>query len=126
TLNSSLGGISYFSNSACTTATIVSIGAGSSTTSFYFRGVTGGTTTLTATAGTLTPATQQETIIGVLRTGTCTIAAGASSIGCTVSPPVSSVAHAMLFFQATSTDNNPLNSEARCVLASADTVTCSR
>jgi hypothetical protein len=56
-------GLTFFSNSSCgTAAPTVTIAAGQSTANFYFKGSTAGAIVLTAHSGSLTDATQTETI----------------------------------------------------------------
>ncbi|HVE85973.1 MAG TPA: hypothetical protein VND93_24120, partial [Myxococcales bacterium] len=55
----------FFTDAACGTAPVtqVSISAGTQSASFYYRDTRSGTSTLTATAGSLTGGTQDETVL---------------------------------------------------------------
>ncbi|HEX8697775.1 MAG TPA: hypothetical protein VF815_02955, partial [Myxococcaceae bacterium] len=121
------GGPSLYSDATCTTAIPDAMfAAGATQARFYFRGATGGTFTLAAKPSTLPQVTQPVTILPVVRTGTCMLANGATSVDCAISPPQLSVAKTMLLFQATSNSGEPASSNVRCVLKDTNAVTCSR
>jgi hypothetical protein len=121
------GGPSLYSDAACTTAiTDATFAAGANQATFYFKGSTGGTFTLAAQPAALPQVSQAVTILPVVRTGTCTLADGTSSVTCPITPAQRDVAKTMLFFQATSDSADPFTSNVRCVLTSTSTVTCSR
>jgi hypothetical protein len=123
----SVPGLAFFSDAACATAPISAsqIAAGSSSTTVYWRGSTGGTLTVTASASGFQSASQQAVVIAAVRSGTCNLA-GASTTSCAVSPPVTDLSHAMMFFQAASSSNSPNNGEVRCRLTSAAQISCDR
>ena len=84
---SSSAGVSFFTDSGCATAaTEVVLDEGSSTGRFYFKGRTGGTFSLSASATDFTTSNQSETILPAVRTGTCTLPSGSSSVTCSISP----------------------------------------
>jgi hypothetical protein len=123
----------FFLDVNCTTplTTPVSIPAGSSSTSFYFKGITGGinangTLTLTATPTTagVTLATQNETIIPTVRTGSCVISN--TSTTCSITPALLDINKAFLVFQATSTNTTSDLANVRCFLNSTSLVRCER
>ncbi|HYI02330.1 hypothetical protein [Hyalangium sp.] len=120
----------FFSGAGCTTATSeVSIAAGNSTASFYFKGLTGGINatallTLTASAPALTSATQAESIIPTVRTGTCIL--DDVSVTCPITPALLDVQKAFLTFQATSTHARSDRGNVRCFLDGGTQVRCER
>ena len=122
----------FFSDSACTTpATQITIAAGSSSTDFYFKAVSGGinATTLldlTVSSGALNPATRSETIIPTARTGSCTIAANATMGNCIINPALASTDKTFLVFQATTPNTTGANANVRCFLNSTSQVRCER
>jgi hypothetical protein len=121
------GGPTLYSNATCTTAlTDATFAPGASQATFYFKGNTGGTFALAAKPTGLPQVAQAVTLLPVVRTGTCTLANGASSVNCAISPPQRDVAKTMLLFQATSDSADPSTSNVRCVLTNTSTVTCSR
>src|SRR5207237_335272 len=84
-------GFTFYSDPACGTAVAsITIGAGASTGSFYFKGATTGSFAVTAASAGLTSATQVETInpaaasVLVFTTAAQTLAAGACSAIVTV------------------------------------------
>jgi hypothetical protein len=121
------GGPTFYSDTACTTAiTDATFAPGANQATFYFKGSTGGTFTLAAQPAGLPQVSQSATIIAAVRTGTCTLANGADSVTCTISPPQKDVTKTMLFFQATSDSSDPFTSNVRCALTNTTTVTCTR
>lgn len=121
------GGFGFFQDSGCTTSiTEVSLGAGSSSAQFYFRGVSGGLVSMTASAGGLAPAVQEQDIRPLVHSGSCQIGDTQSSITCTISPPLLDTGRAFLLFQASSNNDTPASSNVRCTITSADTITCDR
>jgi hypothetical protein len=99
---------------------------GSSRGRFYFKGRTGGTFSLSASATGFTTSSQSETILPVVRTGTCTLPSGTSSVTCSISPPQLDRTKTLLLFQASSDDNTPDASSVRCSLSALNAITCSR
>jgi hypothetical protein len=95
-------------------------------TTFYFKGKTGGTFAVSASPSGLTPASQNETILPAVRTGTCTLAAGTFSVTCPITPKQLDKSKTMLFFQASSDDDSPDTASLRCTLTAEDTITCRR
>lgn len=120
----------FFSNATCTNPiTQLSIPAGSNTASFYFKGLSGGLNvtadlTLTVTDGASLTATQTEAITPTVRTGTCSIAAGTSSVNCTIAPALASIGRAFLVFQATTVNTTSGQANVRCVLNGTAQVRC--
>jgi hypothetical protein len=120
-------GIFLFTDAACSTPTsAVVFAAGTSRASFYFKGKTGGTFPLSATVTGLPPATQNETILPVVRTGSCTIPLAAGSVTCPISPPQLDMTKTMMIFQASSNDDNPDSASVHCALTSETAITCTR
>jgi hypothetical protein len=121
------GGLTLFSDAACTsTITDATFAAGATRASFYFKGKTGGTFTLSPMPTGFTRVNQAATVLPVVRTGTCTLAAGALSVSCPITPPQRDVAKTLLLFQATSNSADSHSSNVRCALTNTSTVTCSR
>jgi hypothetical protein len=121
-------GATLYSDAACTAvAANVAIAAGSSSVTFYWRGRTGGTVTLDANVTGLTGTSQAQTVRSTVRTGTCTIAAGATtSANCTIAPALFTRDRTILFSGATVNQLNGEDANVRCVLTSTTTVTCDR
>ncbi len=120
-------GALLFTDAACTMAAgaTVSIGSGLSSTTLYFKGVSGslgGTTpgnqayTLTLNAGALTNDNTVVTVQPMVRRGNCTL--GNTTITCPLTPTLSDITRTMLFFQAapTGTDDNPSDDNVTCRL----------
>jgi hypothetical protein len=130
TLSASPSTAEFFSDAGCTTtASEVSIAAGNSTGSFYFKGLTGGINLtaflmLTASAPGLTSATQTESIIPTVRTGTCVL--DDTSVTCPITPALLDVDKAFLTFQATSTHARSDRGNVRCFLNGGTQVRCER
>ncbi|MDP1824301.1 MAG: hypothetical protein Q8L48_13690 [Archangium sp.] len=121
--------VTFYSNAGCTTALtadMVTMAAGSSTVTMYFKGENAGSVTLTADTPTITPATQPATIGAatptqlVFTTGPTTVEAGfclpvtverqdalnratSPSSATTITPSFSPVSGASLFSNATCT-----------------------
>jgi hypothetical protein len=121
----------FFSDPSCTTPlpNPVAIQAGSTSASFHFKGFTGGINangTLTLTAGNagLTSATQDETIIPTVRTGSCIIPNNSAT--CTISPALLDMNKAFLVFQATSTNTTSDLANVRCFLSTTSQLRCER
>ncbi len=122
----------FFVDSGCTTSTSqVSISAGNSSASFYFKGYVGGINataplTLTAASGALTSATQVETITPTVRTGTCSMGITVKSVNCTIAPALADTTKAFLVFQSTSLNVDSSTANVRCRLSSTTQVICER
>lgn len=120
-------GISFFTDSTCNTATSNTVFAeGATRASFYFKSKTGGTSTLAATVTGLPSATQNVTILPVVRTGSCPLAEGAGSVTCPISPPQLDMSKTLMMFQASSNDDSPDSASLNCALTSESSITCSR
>lgn len=120
-------GITFFMDPACAIATSSAVfAAGSTRASFYFKGKTGGTSTLAATVAGLPSATQNVTILRVVRTGNCTLPTGAGSVTCPISPPQVDLSKTLLMFQASSNDTRPDTASLSCSLTSVSGITCTR
>ncbi len=125
-----VNGFTFFSDSSCTTAaSAVNIAAGTSSASFYFRAVTGGTFMLGATSGSLTGASQSVTIHPAVRRGDCTIGSGNFSVTCNIpAPALLALDRTFLVYQA-EPDNNDADAAdtlARCHVATTSTIVCRR
>jgi hypothetical protein len=121
------GGPLLYSDATCTNAIPdATFAPGAPQTTFYFKGNTGGTFTLTARPSGFNAVSQSVTILSVVRTGTCTLADTASSVTCPISPPQQDVAKTMLMFQAGSNSAEPSSANVRCVLTNTSTITCTR
>lgn len=120
--------VSFYSDAACATpASGLTIPAGSSAGTFYFRGRTGGTATLTATVSGLAPASQGQTLRATVRAGTCSIGAGNSaSSNCAIAPPLFNTDRTMLFFGASTTGAAGDEANVRCVLSGLGSIACDR
>ncbi|HYV49832.1 MAG TPA: hypothetical protein VFA20_33480 [Myxococcaceae bacterium] len=112
----------FYSDALCTTAlTALTIPTGSTQATATFRPYTPGTATLTATAGSLTPGTQQEVTVPIVRRGTCGIPEGMASVSCPVSPAPLQRNRAFVLFQATNNVASPSDAQVRCALANPPT-----
>jgi hypothetical protein len=122
----------FFLDAACTQPTNqVSIVAGSSTASFYFKGLTGGINEigplmLRVSPRGLTPVEQQERIIPTVRTGTCFLSGSATSTSCPMSLPVTDLKRAFLTFQATTKAASSSQANLRCFLEDGGGLRCER
>ena len=58
--------------------------------------------------------------------GTCTLPSGATLVSCPAAMPLGDVAHAALFFQASSASTVPGGFDVRCQLAGTDAIACDR
>ncbi len=120
-------GFSFFSDSACATATPEAVFVTNMTRArFYFKGRTGGTFSLSGSAFGFSTASQSATILPVVRTGTCTLPAGGNLVTCPIVPPQRDRTKTLLLFQASSNDSAPDTSSLRCSLSAVDTITCRR
>jgi hypothetical protein len=120
-------GFTFFSNSACTTGVTEAVFAsGTSRATFYFKAKSGGTFSITASASGFSTASQNETLLPVVRSGTCTMLAGTNSVMCPITPPQRNRAKTLLLFQASSDDEFPDTASIRCSLTAVDTITCRR
>jgi len=112
----------FYSDALCTTPLAgLAIPAGSTQATASFRPYTPSTATLTATTGTLTPGTQQEVTVPIVRRGTCGIPDGMPSVQCPVTPAPLQRARAFAFFQATNNSASPSDAQVRCTLATPPT-----
>lgn len=123
-----LGGFGLFSDSGCTLpAPKLPLPAGAATATFYFRGTAPGTATVQVSGAGLGSTSQQQTVEPPLvRAGTCTISANATTAGnCGFSPALANLGRTVLFYQATSPAAAAEDSSVMCSLE-ADTVACTR
>ncbi|HEY8207567.1 MAG TPA: hypothetical protein VIG99_08805 [Myxococcaceae bacterium] len=122
------GGPSFFSDSSCANAIgSAPFAASTSASSFYFRGRTGGTFTVTASPGALAPVSQSEVILPTVRRGTCTMFAANTSVNCAISPAQFDLTKTFMMFQAVPGDEaDPSTSNVRCKLSSTSNVRCTR
>jgi len=123
-------GVTFYNSTNCSGAPVtqVTMTGGSSTVSFSMRGITGGSPSITAAgAGIPNPATQGQTIMPAVRTGTCAMAATVASVPCTISPALNTdLTKTFFVFQATSEVGGISSTAVRCVLTDASTLTCAR
>lgn len=120
-------GFRFYSDSECATPiTSLTLQASRSRVTFYVRGTTAQSVQITASATNWLPASQSETILPVVRTGTCTLPSGGTSVTCPISPAQIDRTKTLLFFQASSNDNSPDSASLRCSLSARDAITCSR
>jgi hypothetical protein len=120
-------GFSFFTDPGCTTPTSeVVFSPGAVRTGFYFKGRTGGTFPLSAAAPGFSTASQNETILPVVRTGVCTLPVGAGSVTCPISPAQLDRSKTLLLFQASSDDSDPDSASLNCSLSALDAFTCRR
>ena len=114
----------FFLDAGCTTpAGSVTIAAGNSTASFWFKGLSGGLNataalTLTATPSGLTAASQTENIIPTVRTSgtSCTLGNNQKVTTCAITPALLDASKAFLVFQATSQNQTSGSGNIRCFL----------
>lgn len=117
----------FFADAACLTGiTAAGLVAGSSAGGFFFRGRKGGVVNVTAEAPPLQGAALDVEVVGTVRGGVCSLAAGASSTSCVVSPPLFDRAKAFMLFQATSPETAPGGSSTSCSLEAASRLLCER
>jgi hypothetical protein len=120
-------GFSFFSDSGCTTPINEAVLApGAVRTGFYFKGRTGGTFSLSAAAPGFLTASQNETLLPVVRSGVCTLPAGAGTVTCPISPAQLDRSKTLLLFQASSNDPDPDTASLACSLSAQDAFTCRR
>lgn len=120
-------GFGFFTDAACTSATsALTLPALTSEASFRFKGKTGGSVEVSATLDPLGTVKQTQTVLPAVRRNTCTLANGATSVDCPVSPAVGQLDRSFLLFQATTNNNTPASSFIRCKLATTSSITCSR
>ncbi|MHB8872470.1 MAG: hypothetical protein ACYC8T_02170, partial [Myxococcaceae bacterium] len=121
-------GITFYSDNACTAALpAANIALGTSSTSFYFKVVTGGAGSVTATAS-FGSDTQGVLVVPAVQTGSCTIPALSPSASCSITYPLSSLGTSFLMFQATTPpgDASPDRTYVRCRFGTTSTILCSR
>ena len=132
------GAVRFFSDASCANAiTTTSIPSGFSTTSFFYKPLTGGGATMTANAPFGT-ANQALTIIPLVRRGNCQLNArvplpdgGATTfltVNCPVSPSVGDLSKSILMWQTTA-DATALeagSAQTRCRLSSTTNMACTR
>ncbi|HEX8701849.1 MAG TPA: hypothetical protein VF815_23680 [Myxococcaceae bacterium] len=123
----------FFSDANCTSPiTQIAASATTGTASFYFKGYTGGmnaAASLELTAASASPAlstTQNESILPIVRTGTCAIGATASSATCVMGLAVGNLNRTFLVFQATNRSTGAGAANVRCYLLSTFQVRCER
>ncbi len=120
-------GFSFFTDPGCILPTSEAVlSPGAVRTGFYFKGRTGGTFPLSATAPGFPTASQNETILPVVRTGVCTMPVGAGSVTCPISPAQLDRSKTLLLFQASSDDSSPDTASLGCSLSAVDAFTCHR
>jgi hypothetical protein len=121
------GVLVFFTDAACTSAiSTLSLPAGSSEARFHFKGLSGGSVGLGVSGGGLGLTQQFQTVRPAVRSSSCTLAAGSSSVNCPLSPPLVDRQRSLLLFQASTADNTSASSFVRCRLADSETITCSR
>jgi hypothetical protein len=120
-------GFRFFSDALCIfPITSLTLTANRSRVTFYVQGQTGGTFSISASAPGFSTASQSETILPAVRTGTCTLPTGGDSVTCSISPPQLDLTKTLLFFQASSNDSAPDSASVRCSLSALNAVTCTR
>lgn len=120
-------GVAFFADPACQTSLNEPVFAqGVSRLAFYFKARTGGVFTLTTLVGEQLSAFQRETVLPMVRTGSCSFSSSSTQEQCRISPAQLDLSKTMLFFQTNSYNNNPYTSNVRCALTARDTITCSR
>jgi CubicO group peptidase (beta-lactamase class C family) len=68
----------------------------------------------------------QASEINSVKTGTCTINSGSSSVTCSLPSPILDMGKTFLVFQASSSNNKPESSNVRCYINNLNSITCSR
>ncbi|WP_225411357.1 hypothetical protein [Stigmatella hybrida] len=120
-------GVAFFADPACQTGLSEQVLApGASRVAFYFKGRTGGAFNLSAIVTEQFSVFQRETILPMVRTGSCSFSSSSTQEQCRVFPAQLDLSKTMLFFQTNSYNNNPYTSSVRCALTARDTITCSR
>ena len=125
---SGTAGITFYSNSNCSTALpSATIAQGTSSATLYFKGITGGAGSVTVTAS-FGSDTQGEVIVPAVQTGSCTLAATVDATTCPIPYPLSSLSSSFLVFQAATApgDTAPSRTFVRCRFGSTSTILCSR
>lgn len=126
--SSPASGPSFYGGATCASAIgAATFPAGASSATVFFRGRTGGTFTITGAPSGVAAVSQSEVILPTVRRGTCTIAAGTTSVVCTVTPVHLDLSKTFLVFQAVpGNDGSPASANTRCRLTSTSTIACSR
>lgn len=121
------GLVRFFLDPTCDAgATSVDIASGQSSASFHFASLTGLTFDAVASSPGLISAQQTQTILPMVRRGSCAIDGGQSTVRCAIDPPQTDLARTLLVFQASTNDDTPATSNVRCALADAGEVFCQR
>jgi hypothetical protein len=132
------GGARFFADASCNTAiTTVQMAAGSSTTAFFIKPLTGGVVNVSAAASFGT-AMQTLNVTPIVRRGQCNFSPRVNladggvqtdlSVACSVTPPVTDLTAVMLWTQTTGViSGTELGSvQARCRLSSTSQLACVR
>lgn len=131
-------GLSFFSDSGCTNAaSTVSIASGQAATTYYLKGITGGTGTsaltysLGATAPGLSAGALDFDILQMVRRGTVTLANNSNTGTGTVLPAIPSgdISRTFLVYQGSDISTRQDRDDVECHLTSASgtvTVNCTR
>jgi hypothetical protein len=122
-------GMTFYSDSTCTAVVLgPTIAAGASSATFYYKGITGGSYSLNASAaGPWSASLGSNVIIPAVQTGICTIAAGSTSVNCPIPTALSNKNNSFFVFQATTSgDTAPNRSYVRCTLQDTLTIVCTR
>ncbi|MBK7859377.1 MAG: hypothetical protein IPJ65_12295 [Archangiaceae bacterium] len=122
-------GFSFYGAAGCAGPTVTSVAMtqGTGTSTFWVKGITGGTFDVTAAATGLSADTQSVVVQPAVRTGTCSLAVGATSVPCAVTPALRDLTRTLMVFEATTSDSNSADNNAvRCALTDTSTLTCGR
>jgi hypothetical protein len=121
------GPVAYYSDPACTVqVSQLMLTPAEDFVQFSFRPDTQGSITITGTSFALMPASQDETVLPIVRRGSCTLDVGLAAVSCPISPPQTDLAHTALFFQTAGQAASAGDSEVRCSFSDVATVKCNR
>jgi hypothetical protein len=120
-------GVTFYADASCTSPVAeVTLPASSGQVDFYFKALSGGVVSLTATSSTLGSKRQDQVVRSTVRTGSCSMGTNAYAVDCTIDPPLFDTQRSFLLFQATNGSNAPTTAIIRCTLGSPSTVRCTR
>ncbi|WNG28368.1 hypothetical protein F0U62_33445 [Cystobacter fuscus] len=120
-------GLTFFSNASCTTPLSNPVfAAGTTRSSFYFKGKSSGTNRLSVAVSGLSTVSQDETILPVVRSGVCTLPANGLSVTCPISPAQVDMSKTLLMISLSPSGRSPDSGGVRCMLSARDAFTCGR
>lgn len=120
-------GLTFFSNASCTLSHLFpAFPAGTTRSSFYFKGKISGTNRLSVAVSGVSTVSQDETILPVVRSGVCTMPATGYSVTCLISPAQVDLSKTLLMISLSPSGRSPDSGGVRCFLSAKDAFTCGR